>query len=42
MLNITGLMQIDCYVDATLALHEDSKSHRGMVIFVGKAMVFTV
>lgn len=42
MLNPTGLLQMDFYVNATFALHEDSKSHKGIVIFVRKAMVFAV
>lgn len=40
MLNPYGLLQVDCYVDAAFALHEDSESHRGMVVFARGVMVF--
>jgi hypothetical protein len=35
-----GILQVTAYVDASFAPHSDSKSHTGIVIFIGGAMVF--
>jgi hypothetical protein len=35
-----GLLQVKAYVDASFAPHADSKSHTGIVVFIGGAMVF--
>ncbi len=35
-----GMLQVTAYVDASFAPHSDSKSHTGIVIFIGGAMVF--
>ena len=39
-MQLTGLLSVEAYIDAAYALHGDSKSHTGIVIFVGEAMVF--
>ncbi len=39
-LKLTGVLMVDCYMDAAFASHEDSKSQMGVVIFIGRAMVF--
>jgi hypothetical protein len=35
-----GPLLVEAYVDAAFALHSDSKSHTGIAVFVGGAMVF--
>jgi hypothetical protein len=35
-----GLLQVEAYVDASFAPHSDSKSHTGIAVFIGGAMVF--
>ena len=35
-----GSTQLKAYIDALFALHGDSKSHTGVVIFMGGALVF--
>ncbi len=35
-----GLLQVEAYVDASFALHADSKSHTGIAVFIRGAMVF--
>ncbi len=31
---------MDCYVDAAFAPHDNSKSHMGVVVFIGGAMLY--
>ena len=31
---------VQAYVDAAYALHQDSKSHSGVVIFIGETLVY--
>jgi hypothetical protein len=33
-------VQVRAYVDAAYALHNDSRSHTGVIIFVGQTVVF--
>jgi hypothetical protein len=35
-----GILQIEAYVDAAFAPHQDSKSHTGKAVFIGGVMVF--
>lgn len=35
-----GELSIMAYVDAAYALHEDSKSHTGVVIYIGHTLVY--
>jgi hypothetical protein len=35
-----GVLQIEAYINAAFALHPDSKFHNGIVIFIGKSLVF--
>jgi hypothetical protein len=39
-LQLAGVLQIEAYVDAAFAPHVDSKSHTGVTIFIGGALVF--
>jgi hypothetical protein len=34
-------LKLEAYIDASFAPHHDSKSHTGVVIFLGKALVYT-
>jgi hypothetical protein len=40
VLRATGTPQIRAYVDAAYAIHEDSKSHTGVVVYVGETLVY--
>jgi hypothetical protein len=40
VLRATGTPQIRAYVDAVNAIHEDSKSHTGVIIYVGRTLVY--
>lgn len=35
-----GILQVEAYVDASFAPYSDSKSHTGIAVFIGSAMVF--
>ncbi len=35
-----GILQVTAYMDASFASHYDSKSHTGVAVFIGGAMVF--
>ena len=35
-----GILQVTAYMDASFAPHYDSKSHTGIAVFIGGAMVF--
>jgi hypothetical protein len=35
-----GILQVEAYVDALFAPHSNSKSHTGIAVFIGNAMVF--
>jgi hypothetical protein len=41
VLHLLGENRIMAYVDAAYAIHDDSKSHSGMVVYIGNAMVYT-
>lgn len=40
MLRAPGELSVLAYVDAAYALHEDSKSHTGVVIYIGHTLVY--
>jgi hypothetical protein len=39
-LRAAGIVQVRAYVDAAYALHNDSRSHTGVIIYVGQTVVF--
>ncbi len=39
-LTSSGVLGVEAYVDAAFAPHADSKTHTGVVIFIGGALVF--
>jgi hypothetical protein len=41
VLHVLGENRIMAYVDGAYAIHDDSKSHSGMVVYIGNAMVYT-
>jgi hypothetical protein len=40
LLRPEGVFKVEAYVDAAFAIHSDSKSHTGVSIFVGGALVY--
>ncbi len=40
VLRATGTPQIRAYIDAAYAVHEDSKSHTGVIVYVGETLVY--
>jgi hypothetical protein len=40
VLKANKILRIEAYIDAAFALHFDSKSHTGIVIFIGGALVY--
>jgi hypothetical protein len=40
LLHPEGVLKGEAYVDAAFAIHGDSKSHMGVAIFVGGALVY--
>jgi hypothetical protein len=36
----SGILGVEAYVDAAFTPHADSKSHTGLAIFIGRALVF--
>jgi hypothetical protein len=36
----SGVLKVEAYVDAAFAPHVDSKSHTGVTILIGRALVF--
>jgi hypothetical protein len=40
VLRATGTPQIRAYIDAAYAIHEDSKLHMGVIIYVGQTLVY--
>jgi hypothetical protein len=39
-LRAAGAVQVRAYIDAAYALHSDSRSHTGVIIFVGQTIAF--
>lgn len=40
LLRPAGVFRVEAYVDAAFAIHGDSKSHTGIAVFVGGALVY--
>jgi hypothetical protein len=36
----SGVLGVEAHMDAAFALHADSKSHTGVAIFIGGALIF--
>ncbi|MFN9978815.1 MAG: hypothetical protein ACK53Y_02815, partial [bacterium] len=42
LLRLTRKSRITAYVDAAYAVHDDSKSHSGVVVYVGNTLAYVL